>query len=255
MNLGRSGGVYPVHLRLESATGGDRNGATNVSSAAFDELASLARPTEPQILTGDYFCYRETIMDLSNIDVLRLEISHLVGLLCRLLCCVDGGEAIALVQTESVLGLPRTDNVNIIVAELLCKLRRSQDETTGSVSYERTIIQLERPGHHTRFHDFIHGHLFLHVRLRIQRAILVILHCHRGHLFLCSSVLMHVDGGHEGKEPRECHAVPLLKRIVRSSRKYSCDLRGRLIRHLLNTPHKHNIIESRLDRHNTAAKS
>src|SRR5207245_3419593 len=117
-------------------------------SAALDELASLAGPTETQVLTSNYLCYNETIVDLCNVDILRLDISHLVSLLRRLFCGVDGREAVALVKTEGVLGLSRTDNVNVIVAQLLCEFGCSQNETAGSVCYEGAIVQFARPGDH-----------------------------------------------------------------------------------------------------------
>src|SRR6266568_9666878 len=126
--------------------------------------------------------------------------------------------------------------MDIVVAELLREFGRSQDEATGSISYERAIVQLERPSDHARFHDLIESNFFLHVGLRIQCTILVVLDGHCSHLLFCSTVLMHVYCCHEGKESRECHAVPLFKWIVRSSRQYSRYLRRGLIRHLFNTP-------------------
>src|SRR2546428_3397111 len=145
--------------------------------------------------------------------------------------------------------------MDIVVAELLREFRRSQNEAAGSISYEGTIIQLERPGDHARFHDLIERHFFLHVRLGIKRTILVVFHRYCSHLFLCRTVLMHMHSCHEGKETRECHAVPLFKWIIRSSREYPRNLRGRLIRHLFNTPNQYDIIEPGLDRHYTTTKS
>ena len=58
--------------------------------------------------------------------------------------------------------------MDIVVAELLRKLRGGQDETAGSICYEGTVVQFERPGDHTRFHDLIEGHLLLHVGLGVQ---------------------------------------------------------------------------------------
>src|SRR6266568_5936621 len=115
--------------------------------------------------------------------------------------------------------------MDIVVAELLREFGCSQDEAAGSISYEGTIIQLERPSDHARFHDLIEGHFFLHVGLRIQCTILVVLDGHCRHLLFCRTVLMHMYSCHQGKESRECHAVPLFKWIVRSSRKDSRYLR------------------------------
>src|SRR6266702_5555926 len=105
MNLGCSRGAYGVPLRLESTACVYRDSAANVRGTALDELASLSRPAETQVLARDYFCYRETIVDLSNVDVFRLDVSHPVGLLRRLFCGVDGGEAVALMKTERILRL------------------------------------------------------------------------------------------------------------------------------------------------------
>src|SRR5438445_6621433 len=106
MDLRCSRGAYGMPFRFEPTAGVYRNSATNVRSSALDELAALSRPTEAQILASDYFCYRETIVDLCHVDVLRLYVSHLVGLLRSLLCGVDGREAVTLVKTECVLRLP-----------------------------------------------------------------------------------------------------------------------------------------------------
>src|SRR5438094_1609488 len=105
--------------------------------------------------------------------------------------------------------------MDIIVAELLREFGRSQNEAAGSISYEGTIIQLERPRDHARFHDLIKGHFFLHVRLRIQCTILVVLDSHCSHLLFSRTVLMHVYCCHKGKQSWECHAVPLFKWIIR----------------------------------------
>src|SRR2546425_1339144 len=105
MNLGCSRGAYGVPLRLESTACVYRDSAANVRGAALDELASLSGPAETQVLASDYFCYRETIVDLGHVDVFRLDISHLVGFLRSLFCGVDGSEAVTLMETEGVLRL------------------------------------------------------------------------------------------------------------------------------------------------------
>src|SRR5207245_11633244 len=94
-----------VRRRLDPSASVYRNSAANVRSAALDELAALSRPAETQVLTRDYFRYRETIVDLGHVDVLRLHISHLVGFLRSLFCGIDGREAVTLMETECVLRL------------------------------------------------------------------------------------------------------------------------------------------------------
>src|SRR2546422_11682282 len=106
MNLGCSGGASGVPFRLEASACVYRDSASNVRGTALDELASLSRSAEAQVLACDYFRYRETVVDLGHVDVLRLHISHLVGLLGCLFCGVDGREAVTLVETECVLRLP-----------------------------------------------------------------------------------------------------------------------------------------------------
>src|SRR5438094_10230819 len=105
MDLCSSGGAYRVPFRLETSAGVYRNSAANVRSPALDELAALSRPTETQVLAGDYFRYRETIVDLGNVDVLRLHISHLVGLLRSLLCGFVVLEVVLRLETGCVLRL------------------------------------------------------------------------------------------------------------------------------------------------------
>src|SRR5438093_12330123 len=106
MDLCSCGGAYRVPFRLETSAGVYRNSAANVRSAALDELAALSRPAETQVLAGDYFRYRETVVDLCHVDVFRLDISHLVGFLGSLFCGVDGRETVTLMETECVLRLP-----------------------------------------------------------------------------------------------------------------------------------------------------
>src|SRR2546425_1713206 len=106
MDLRGSGGAYGVPFRLEASAGVYRNSASNVRGAALYELAPLSRPAEAQVLACDYFRYRETIVDLGHVDVLRLHISHLVGFLRSLFCGTDGRKAVTLMETECVLRLP-----------------------------------------------------------------------------------------------------------------------------------------------------
>src|SRR5438876_8908301 len=145
--------------------------------------------------------------------------------------------------------------MDIVVAELLREFRRSQNEAARSISYEGTIIQLERPGDHTRFHDLIKLPFLLLVRLRIQGSVLVILHRHSGHLFLGRSVLVHMHCGHEGKQPRKSHTVPLFEGIVRGCGKNSGYFWRWLISHLLNASDQHDVVHAGLDRHYSTAKS
>src|SRR2546426_3745671 len=106
MDLRGSGGAYGVPFRLEASAGVYRNSASNVRGATLYELASLSGPAEAQVLACDYFRYRETIVDLCHIDVLRFHISHLVGFLRSLFRGVDGREAVTLMETEGILRLP-----------------------------------------------------------------------------------------------------------------------------------------------------
>src|SRR6266699_5070090 len=119
VDLSSSRSAYWVSFRFEPTARVYWNGAANVCGTTFNELTSLTRLAETQVFIGDYLCDCEAVVDFGNVDVLRFDVGHLVGLLGCLFCGVDGREAVTLVEAEGVLGLSRPDNVNVVVAQLL----------------------------------------------------------------------------------------------------------------------------------------
>src|SRR6266571_6945603 len=105
VDLGSSRSAYWVSFRFEPTARVYWNGAANVCGTTFNELTSLTRLAETQVFIGDYLCDCEAFVDFGNVDVLRFDVGHFVGLLGCLLCRVDSCEAVTLVEAEGVLGL------------------------------------------------------------------------------------------------------------------------------------------------------
>src|SRR2546426_449339 len=73
------------------------HGPFEIRRTALNVLPSLPWAAESEILVTNNLRYRETIVQLGNIDILWPDISHLVCLLRRCLRSLDGGKALSLV--------------------------------------------------------------------------------------------------------------------------------------------------------------
>ena len=86
-------------------------------------------------------------MNLCYVDVLGFHVGHLVGFLCRRLCCFDRGEAVAFMKQEGVLGLAGPDYLDTVVGQFLGELGFGEYQAAGSVCDEGAVVEFERPAH------------------------------------------------------------------------------------------------------------
>ena len=84
-----------------------------------------------------------------------------------------------------------------------------EDHRGAAVGERAAVVELERIGHVSGFENLLDGDLLLELRLRVQRAVPVVLDGHRGHLGLGGPVLLHVRAGDQRENPGKGQAEGL----------------------------------------------
>src|SRR6185437_2642453 len=190
----------------EAAGGVDRQHAVRTGGARIDELAALALGAEAQHLALVDLAEAGRVVHLGDVDILRTEPGHLIGLVGR------RARQAGLVE-RAVLAAGEADASDLDRAllhrrrQLVEILRRAQQRGRGTVADRRAHRAGQRIGHRPVLHHRLWRHLEAVLRLVVQGAVIVVLGGADGDLLLGRTVLPHVPLRLHGVGVHEDRAV------------------------------------------------
>src|SRR2546422_890611 len=246
--LRHAGSADRLTAGLQATRGVDGNLAVQRGEAVRGRGAAFPLLDEPEVLDREDLGDREVVVHLGDLDVFGLESRLLERALARDDGRVHHREVAPIVQREEIARLTGAGDPDGGVCELAGLLHLAEDHGGGAIGQGRAVEQPERLRDPRGVQHRLEGDLLLELGLRIQRAVLVILHRDGGHLLPGRVVLVHVTPGHhrvKACERRAEHSLPLL---VRGGRQ---DLRGldlADVRHLLRATDDHDVVHPGRDR-------
>src|SRR2546422_6061143 len=213
--LRHAGSADRLTAGLQATRGVDGNLAVQRGEAVRGRGAAFPLLDEPEVLDREDLGDREVVVHLRDLDVFGLESRLLERALARDDGRVHHREVAPIVQREEIARLTGAGDPDRGVCELAGLLHLAEDHGRGAIGQGRAVEQPERLRDPRGVQHRLEGDLLLELGLRIQRAVLVILHRDRGHLFPGRVVLVHVTAGHhrvKACERRAEHGLPLLVR-------------------------------------------
>src|SRR2546427_6388760 len=259
--LRHAGSADRLTAGLQATRGVDGNLAVQRGEAVRGRRAAFPLLDEPEVLNREDLGDREVVVHFGDLDVLRLESRLLERALPRDDRRVHHRQVAPIVQRQEIARLSGAGDSDRGVGELAGLLHLAQDHGRGAIGKGRAVEHPERLGDPRGMQHRVERDLLLELGLRIQRAVLVILHRDSGHLFPGRVVLVHVTAGHhrvQAGQRRAEHGLPFL---VRGGRQ---DLRGldlADVRHLLRAADDHDVVhpgrnrEARLHERDGAARA
>ena len=130
------------------------------------------------------------------------EARHFVGLLRRAAHGGEGRDVRLLVQRHPVGRLRHAQHLHRPVAELARAIGRAQHHRRRAVADQRAIVEVQRLGDGPRVHGLLERDDLAHLRIGIQRAILVVLHGHRGKMRARGPEIVHVAARDHGEQAK-----------------------------------------------------
>ena len=183
-----------MSLREEATAGvdGDASGQRRVAFEARPPAVTLVE--EAEVFDVEDLGDGEAVVHLGAVDVARTDPGHGVRALRCHPCDLDLGEAVLLVQVWMIGCHTEPGHVNRLVGELTGSLRSDEQDGGGAVGLRAAVEQMQRMAHGRRLQHVVDRDLVLEVRVRIARAVVVVLHRDRCEHLACGAELVHVAG-------------------------------------------------------------
>src|SRR6185369_16458684 len=164
--------------RLEPAARIDRHVTADRGPSLLDEPSALALRAEAEVLDVGYLGPRKAVVDLGEVDVARCDPGHCVRLARRGLGgaeaeVVEGGIEVRPAGRD---GETRPLHEDGRLLEALREIGAADDRRRGAVGRRAAVEEPEGPRDDRRLQDLLGRDLALEMRLRVQRAVFVVLH-------------------------------------------------------------------------------
>ena len=165
---------------------------------------------------------------------------------------LDLDEGVLLVQVRVVGGDAEAGDVHRPVGELGGALGGHEQHRGRAVGLRAAVEEVQRMAHRRRLHHVFDRDLALEVRVRIAGAVVVVLHRHRREHLARRAELVHVARRERGEQHRRGLAARE-DRVARRGTRQQAFL-GRLVAHLLDADHEHDVVHAARDGHRADAE-
>ena len=143
-------------------------------------------------------------------------------------------------------------HVHGLVRELAHPVGVHEDRRRRAVRLRAAVEEVQRMAHRGGLQDVLDGDLVLEVRVRVEGAVVVVLHRDRREHLTRRAVLVHVAGGERCEQHRR-RLAPREHGVSARCARQQAFIR-RLVTHLLDTDDEHDVVHAARHRHRADAE-